>query len=91
MALSREELSQYYLDLHSDYVALLEQHLALKLVTTAMINMMPLEVRQQIAALAAPNHIESPGLRQAMNDLLDDLGGESVAPREPARSTDVVL
>ena len=73
MALSRDELSQYYLSLHEDHVALLAQHLALKLVTMAMISMMPLEVRQQIIALAAPNHIEDPGLRQAMYELLDEL------------------
>ena len=91
MALSREELSQYYLVLHNDYVALLEQQLALELVTMATISMMPLEVRQKIIALAAPDHIEAPSLRQAIHELFDDMRGEPITPGKQDRLTDVVL
>lgn len=81
MSLSREELTDLYLQLQGE-------HLALKVVTMTMIGMMPLKIRSQIAVLLTPDPDEylsraPTNFDRALRELLDDLQGEGEPREEP--------
>ena len=75
------ELWKHYTQLHAD-------HLALRVVTMAMLTMLPQEVRQEIIAKVSPvvdrsPTSETPNFTRAVDELLDELRGPPPRQDEP--------